>query len=661
MADPNLERFKHPDFSVRVDELKEMVMMFRVSELQVLLGFAGRNKTGRKTELLERALALLKFNSVPVQLKVQELYRCVTKERYPHRGNSPPVKSAPPLSTSALSSNTSTTNAHTSVSLSSAYTSSSSHTPIYNPPGSVSHLNAVPIHPDVRLRKLPFYDTLGELVRPTSLVPQGNARFQESFVIFHLTPQQAQEIAISRDIIAGARCEYTVQVQLRFCLLESTCEQDDNFPPSICVRVNTKMCPLPNIIPSNKPGVEPKRPSRPVNITGLCKLSPTSSNHISISWASEFGRAYCVAVYLVRKLNASILLQRLKNTGIRNAEHTKALIKEKFAQNSSSDCEIATTSLRVSLMCPLGKMRIQIPCRPSSCTHLQCFDASLYLQMNEKKATWICPVCDKTAAFEKLQIDGLFMEIFKKAPNSEDIKFMEDGSWQPLVQTQETLLIATPDKPEKRPAKVMNADATAPSPTKKKKESEVVIDLTLDSDSDDDNPPPQNSVHALDLSRPSSISPGLMPVPIGDPIPAYRLSDRVVFGGPPALTSNQNSRLMPLSMGEPQASRSSDLITSSVPVPVSLMRNVAAAAASSGPVDYTPSYMTQFSSPATNALYGPRYDMFTLLSEQQRSMGSLTSLSDRLLDSRTTSSTPEVVNRISPNQAGSPPEIIPLD
>lgn len=45
------------------------------------------------------------------------------------------------------------------------------------------------------------------------------------------------------------------------------------------------------------------------------------------------------------------------------------------------------------------------------------------------------------------------MDIFKKAPDSEDIKFMEDGSWEPLVQMQETLLIATPDKPEKRPSK----------------------------------------------------------------------------------------------------------------------------------------------------------------------------------------------------------------
>lgn len=52
-------------------------------------------------------------------------------------------------------------------------------------------------------------------------------------------------------------------------------------------------------------------------------------------------------------------------------------------------------------------MRLTVPCRAVTCSHLQCFDAALYLQMNEKKPTWICPVCDKKATYENLIIDGL--------------------------------------------------------------------------------------------------------------------------------------------------------------------------------------------------------------------------------------------------------------
>ena len=40
--------------------LQNMVMCFRVSELQVLLGHAGRNKSGRKHELMTRALQLVR-------------------------------------------------------------------------------------------------------------------------------------------------------------------------------------------------------------------------------------------------------------------------------------------------------------------------------------------------------------------------------------------------------------------------------------------------------------------------------------------------------------------------------------------------------------------------------------------------------------------------
>jgi hypothetical protein len=79
-------------------------------------------------------------------------------------------------------------------------------------------------------------------------------------------------------------------------------------------------------------------------------------------------------------------------------------VKEKLAHDP--DNEIATTSLRVSLQCPLGKMRMTIPCRASTCNHLQCFDAPMFLLMNEKKPTWTCPVCDKPALYKTLIIDG---------------------------------------------------------------------------------------------------------------------------------------------------------------------------------------------------------------------------------------------------------------
>ena len=185
------------------------------------------------------------------------------------------------------------------------------------------------MHPDVRLKRLPFYDILGNLLKPTSLLPKGNSKYQEAYYIFHLTPQQANEISQSRcdasSTRPGAGPDFSVQVLMRFCLTETTSEQDDLFPHSIGVRVNGKPAPLPNLIPSNRPGVEPKRPNRPVNITAVCRISPTISNRIDVSWAAgvEVGRSFCISVDLVRCVTAETLLQRLRTKSIRHPDHTK--------------------------------------------------------------------------------------------------------------------------------------------------------------------------------------------------------------------------------------------------------------------------------------------------------------------------------------------------
>ena len=96
-------------------------------------------------------------------------------------------------------------------------------------------------------------------------------------------------------------------------------------------------------------------------------------------------------------------------------------------------------------------MRIQIPCRAVTCSHIQCFDALLYLQMNEKKPTWICPVCDKPALFNHLTIDGLFTEIINQAPsNCIEVQFMEDGSWAPVTVKKESCEVVNDSFAKKR-------------------------------------------------------------------------------------------------------------------------------------------------------------------------------------------------------------------
>ncbi|XP_056233067.1 E3 SUMO-protein ligase PIAS2 isoform X1 [Seriola aureovittata] len=349
-----------------------------------------------------------------------------------------------------------------------------------------------PVHPDVQMKPLPFYDVLDVLIKPSSLGASTAQRYhQEKYFIFALTPQQVREVCISRDFLPGGRRDYMVQIQLRFCLSETSCPQEDNYPNSLCIKVNGKLFPLPGYAPPPKNGVEQKRPGRPLNITSLVRLSSAVPNQISVTWAPEIGKTYSMSVYLVRQLTSPLLLQRLRMKGIRNPDHSRALIKEKLT--ADPDSEIATTSLRVSLMCPLGKMRLTVPCRAVTCSHLQCFDAALYLQMNEKKPTWICPVCDKKAAYESLIIDGLFLEILNDCSDVDEIKFQEDGTWCPMRPKKEAVKVPSQLVPKvETPLRQLSVvpHSTEPSSTKKAD----VIDLTLESssssDDEEDSDPP---------------------------------------------------------------------------------------------------------------------------------------------------------------------------
>nr|XP_021400782.1 E3 SUMO-protein ligase PIAS4 [Lonchura striata domestica] len=441
-------------------EAKNMVMSFRVSDLQMLLGFVGRSKSGLKHELVTRALQLVQFDCSPeVFKKIKELY----ETRYNKKGS----EVAPPPAPHRAEA----------LALHSSYERGGA-VPRPLPAASIDYpalygkylngLGRLPpkvAKPEVRLVKLPFYTTLDELLKPTELVPQNNEKLQESPCIFALTPRQVELIRNSRELQPGVK---SVQVVLRICYTDTSSPQEDQYPPNIAVKVNHSYCSVPGYYPSNKPGVEPKRPCRPINLTHLMYLS-----------------SYSVGLYLVRQMTSAELLQRLKTIGIKHPELCKALVKEKLRLDP--DSEIATTGVRVSLICPLVKMRLSVPCRAETCAHLQCFDAVFYLQMNEKKPTWMCPVCDKPAPYDQLIIDGLLSKILTECEDADEIEYLVDGSWCPIRAEKERS--CSPQCPilVLGSSEVNGLLATPNGTGENGKAPADVVDLTLDSSSSEED------------------------------------------------------------------------------------------------------------------------------------------------------------------------------
>ncbi|NXP05674.1 PIAS2 ligase, partial [Thinocorus orbignyianus] len=156
-----------------------MASSFCVSELQVLLGFAGRNKSGRKHDLLMRALHLLKSGCSPaVQIRIQELYRrhprtieglsdlsAIKPAVFSLDNRSSPVE--PDLAVAGICPlpSTSVTPQSTSSPVASVLLQDTKpRFEIQQPSPSIP-----PVHPDVQLKSLPFYDVLDVLIKPTSL------------------------------------------------------------------------------------------------------------------------------------------------------------------------------------------------------------------------------------------------------------------------------------------------------------------------------------------------------------------------------------------------------------------------------------------------------------------------------------------------------------
>ncbi|XP_043078545.1 E3 SUMO-protein ligase PIAS4b [Puntigrus tetrazona] len=391
-ADGVTERTLNP--TALTESHQAMLEVLRVTELRLLLSKMGKSKSGLKKDLVKRVVDLLHSECSPELLSaVREMHnlRQVSKDAR---------RSSKPGAVDVISM------------------------PVCVSPEKPPSLISACTEP--QMIRLPFYQTLDTILPPTPLAPMYGGAMQNSDFFFHLSARQQAQIQNSKSSQSSSTC-----VVLRMCYSESIGVEEDQYP---CIfQFHTQCLYSKGILnipsctySSDKAGTEPSRPCRPIDLTP--GLYPTFTNRLSVVWGN-FGKSYSAAVYLVKPVSSLDLLDELRRTGVEQQELCRQRVSEKL--RSDPENEVSTTGLQVSLICPLAKTRMSVPCRARGCAHLQCFDASFFLQMNEKKPRWTCPVCHRYAPFDELRIDGLLCEVLEGCGEDvEEIEYLPDSSWR---------------------------------------------------------------------------------------------------------------------------------------------------------------------------------------------------------------------------------------
>ncbi|KAK5109504.1 hypothetical protein LTR62_006956 [Meristemomyces frigidus] len=202
---------------------------------------------------------------------------------------------------------------------------------------------------------------------------------------------------------------------------------DIAFPNQIEVKVND------DDVKSNYKGLKNKPGStKPADITQKVRTKANYPNQISITYALTTKR-YAFCVYLVRYVSAETLTERIKT---QNVIPRDQVVKEMRKANADSD--IVATSTRMSLRDPISTVRITLPVRSTVCSHTQCFDGAMFMQLVEQAPQWNCPVCNKTLSFASLCVDKYFEDILKRTPTSiEKVDVEPDGEWKMIKEEED--------------------------------------------------------------------------------------------------------------------------------------------------------------------------------------------------------------------------------
>lgn len=234
-------------------------------------------------------------------------------------------------------------------------------------------------------------------------------------------------------------------LELQFkCYHHEDRQMNTNWPASVQVSVNAT--PLTIERGDNKTS------HKPLYLKHVCQ---PGRNTIQIT-VTACCCSHLFVLQLVHRPSVRSVLQGLMKKRLLPAELCVTKIKRNFSSGSipgtpglNGEDGVEQTAIRVSLKCPITFRRIQLPARGHDCRHIQCFDLESYLQLNCERGTWRCPVCNKTALLEGLEVDQYMLGILIYVQNSEYEEITIDPvcSWKPVPVKPDLHVKEEPDGP----------------------------------------------------------------------------------------------------------------------------------------------------------------------------------------------------------------------
>lgn len=219
-----------------------------------------------------------------------------------------------------------------------------------------------------------------------------------------------------------------------FCSGGNTAVQDIAFPPQSELKVNGGEVKANLRGLKNKPGS-----TRPVDITDALRLKPSSySNNVEFTYAltqkvsphttarpksaqglhsaNDAPKKFYFGVYVCKTSTVSTLVEVVRqgkklsrSTVLLDSMYQSPPLLVLFSffpvSKKASDPDVVATSQVVDLKCPISFTRPTTACRGMACSHLSCFDAEAYLQLQDQAPQWVCPVCEKSLPFGQLVVD----------------------------------------------------------------------------------------------------------------------------------------------------------------------------------------------------------------------------------------------------------------